>query len=185
MPRRRRRHQGLVSLPRDVAFQASPRLALAFSFGNAFRCVFGGPRAVAHPAYDDAAQRTVGPTVSAPVEPVPDRLAAGRLDRAGAAQHGERRLGSHAPGVVARRKAQLCRAQGAAPVDFEHGGRVLADDCLHEALELDGLQVGIYPGCRQGRQRQLQRIADRVARRGLPAPQRVHELFAAEFGVLG
>ena len=89
---RYRRHQGSISLSRDVTFQASHRLALAFFFGNAFRYVFGGPRVAAHPAYDDAVQRTVGPTVSAPAEPVPDRLAAGRLDRAGAAQHGERRL---------------------------------------------------------------------------------------------
>lgn len=72
---RGRRHQGSVSFPRDISFQASRRLALAFPFGNAFLYVFGGSRVAAHPVYDDAVQRMVGLKVSAPVEPMPDRLA--------------------------------------------------------------------------------------------------------------
>lgn len=40
MPRSCRRHQGSASLPRDVAFRASHRLALAFPFGNSFHYVF-------------------------------------------------------------------------------------------------------------------------------------------------
>ena len=83
MPRRGWRHQGPVHLPRDISLQAPHRLPLAFALGRAPRYVIGGSLVAAHPAYDDAVQRPVGPAVAAPVEPGPVRLAAGRLDRAG------------------------------------------------------------------------------------------------------
>ncbi len=138
MPRRGWRHQGPVHLPRDIALQAPHRLSLALALGRAPRYVFGGSRVAAHPAYDDAVQRPVGPAVAAPVEPVPARLAAGRLDRAGPAQHRERRLGAHAPGIVARRDSELGRAQGPASVDLEHGRRVLANYPPYGGFELLG-----------------------------------------------
>lgn len=79
------------------------------------------------------ARRAIALTFSTPpvpVEPVSERIAAGCLERAGAARHRERHFGLHALGFAVRRDTQFCGAQGTAALAFECGGCVLADDSL-------------------------------------------------------
>ena len=175
-----RGEQGPVCLPGHVALQAPHRLALGLALGHAPRDVPAGPLVAAHPADRYAVKRPVGPAVPAPVEPVPGRSPARRLDRARSAEHGEGGLGTHAPGVVAGRDAQLHGAQRTAPLDPGHRWRAVADHRLHARPRLRGSRLRVQPCRCEGRERGEQGVGQHVAGGRPPPFQRLHQVPAAE-----
>src|SRR5690606_8523200 len=91
----------LVELAGDVAFEAADDLLLGHAvFGASFH-VGAGAGVPAQAADGDPVERFVGLSVAAAVEAVPVGLAGRGGDRGGAAEHGERRLGSEPVVVVA------------------------------------------------------------------------------------
>src|SRR4051812_9642807 len=76
-------------LTRDIALEAAHDLRLRLSLPRAAPDVVDGGLVEAHAGDDDAVERGVGLTVAASVQPVAVGPAAGRRDRAGAAQLGE------------------------------------------------------------------------------------------------
>ncbi len=84
--------KGGEDLAGDVALEAADRFGLALAVADAFGEVVLGALVGVEPDERDAPQSGVGLAVTAAVEPVPVDLAAAGLDRAGAAERGERAL---------------------------------------------------------------------------------------------
>src|SRR6266511_2995978 len=121
-------------LPCDVALEAADDLLLGLALLETPRHVVLGCWVVAQPHQHDAIQRGVGLAVTAPVEPVAGRLAGGRLDRGGAAQHREAGIAAKPAGVVAGG-------------DQQRAGAVLADaeqrHQLGRRLGGEAVQLGV------------------------------------------
>src|SRR4051794_10063582 len=88
-------------LPCAITLEGAHDLRLRLSLPRAAPDVVDGGLVEAHAGDDDAVERGVGLAVAASVQPVAVGPAAGRRDRAGAAQLGESPLRPNALGVVA------------------------------------------------------------------------------------
>src|SRR5258705_13915752 len=81
----------------DVTFETAHDFGFGFAFGDASGDVGAGGFVVFHPDDDDAMQSGVGAAVSAPVEAVSARFAAGGPGGGGAAKVGQRRPAVEGP----------------------------------------------------------------------------------------
>ena len=88
-----------MALPDDIALEGSHDFAFAPAFGDLAFDIFAGGFVGAHSCQRDGVNGPVQATVSAAIEPVPDRVSRGRRDRAGASDHRECGFGSDASWV--------------------------------------------------------------------------------------
>jgi hypothetical protein len=108
--------------------------------------------------------------VAAAVEAVPDGLARGCLDGAGAAQGGQGRVAPQPAGVGARRDQQLRRADAADAVTVEQRGRLRGDQGDDLLLQLARFLVQGQPATAQAGQGAAEAIGRVQGRAGPREP---------------
>jgi hypothetical protein len=108
-PIRRHALEREVDLARDVVFEATDNLALGPAFRGPSGHVVLGPLVPTEPGHHDVIEGGIGLTITASVETVAGDLARGRLDRRGAAEHGEGGLETEPAGVVAGGNEECAR----------------------------------------------------------------------------
>ena len=142
-----------VRLTGDEPFDAADDLELALALAGLPGGVVPGGLVVSQADDGDAVQRHVALPVAAFIEPVPVRPAAGRGQRACAAEFGERGLAPDTFGVVTGDDGQGRGDDGARAVHVEQRSRVHLEDRAHAFLQEAGLPFERLPCLGGGFQR--------------------------------